>query len=226
MNTTMHPIWMTAEDWLKSPYYEDWNYRGTSTPLFTIGEDEYYKKGHIKLITQLMFRVAEGWSYQPYSGPKYIEENISWIYCEVTDWSDSYPYLKSKEEVELQQLNYEKYCGYNWSEAELKEIGVETRLGRLTHIQLTELLKKPKNLKKFNKRMEEVKQSIISGSNGWYMSSPHIEKPVRIYVAGCDDSSYTEVVESVEEAMKRIESWKIQPPEDPHTDWPGAVFTN
>jgi hypothetical protein len=44
MNTAMHPIWMTAEDWLMSPYFEDWNYSGNLTPLFTIGEREYHLK--------------------------------------------------------------------------------------------------------------------------------------------------------------------------------------
>lgn len=228
----MHPLWMTAEEWFKSDYCKE--YGGEGRVLFEPNSNQNYDSELFPIypVAELMFRVTNGWCYQPY----YCKDSDTyWVYCKVVDYS-SHINLKSKDEIDSQQMRCEKYCKYAWNEEELNEVGfdyiIETSEGvkcsrsNLTHVQLMKLIEDPKRYKKWKKKIDELKERLDSNhKSAWSRAIPHVEKPVKIFVEGSDDSSYTEVLSTLEEAMNKIDKWKLNPPSNVN-NWPEAVFTN
>ena len=199
-----------------------WGKNSEWTPLFC-NEDSWEKEYKIKLIKQIMFRLDNDYPYQAYCG---FSDRTCWVYCSVTDHSNAKPKIKTKEELIQYQISHTKLSKYNWSSKDLKmnESDYYKLSYTITEEMLSKLLEDPENLKKFNDKMDPTINP--ESPEWWYNTMPHKEKPIRIYVAGGDDSSYTQLVKTVDEALEIIERWKIKPPQNPEIDWPGSYFTN
>jgi len=214
----MKKRYLSVQKWLD--YY--WAKNPEWTPLF-FNEHNWEKDHKIKLITQIMFRLDNDYPYQAYGG---FSDRTCWVYCRVTDHSKRKPKIHTKEELIQYQISQTKFSKYNWSSEDLKMTGSDywELSCKLTEEMLNKLLEDPKNLKKFNGMMDPTINP--ESPEWWYNTMPHKEKPIKIYVAGGDDSSYTQLVETADEALEIIERWKIKPPQNPEIDWPGSYFTN
>lgn len=172
-----------------------------------------------------MFELTEDF-IQAYSTP----DDKLWMCLYLFDFSSDLD-IKNAEEVIAQWFRYEKYSMYNWNQEYLKEaiprlfpdkefkkgsFTVYTSDGKicgsskLTHKQLIALeednwyehhiaISKGKN-----KALRLIKESLTTEA--------HIEKPVRLWIGGWDDSSWAKCFDDADEPLKLIEKWKTQPP--------------
>lgn len=218
-----YPNWLTVQEWVTSVYSSDYS-REFLDGLVSKGCSNY-SYGPIFPALQIMLRVKEGFSYQPF---RHKETGTNWIRCTVTDYSYAGK-LQSKLVLKAQEIQYHKYRTYLWPNGALELAGIDLK-GRhkLTHLEIQKLTHVPQDDPHFSERLrfltlwnEQIDKRM--GSLSWYKEAPHIECPVKTYVDGCGDSSYTEVLPSLEVALAKVEKWKIDPPEEP---WEGSVFTN
>lgn len=226
-----HPLWMTAKNWLKSQYFKEYSEDGRYRVLFGVGgQANTCETFPIYPVLQLMFRVPNGNFYQPYYCP---ESKTYWIYCCVVDHSLDMK-IKSAAEIHASQMAFAKYSAFHWTDKQLQDAKIDLTVeyidkadGKHKKCRRTSLT--AEELKRLCDKTEDmVRHSSILRSYGakirpWILETPHIEKPIKIYVAGCDDSSYTEILPTLKSALQKIEKFKKKPPARP---WDDAVFTN
>jgi hypothetical protein len=221
-----HPLWMPAKDWLESRYFKEYSEGGKYCALFRPDRQvNLNTRFPIYPVLEIMLRLPGDRWYQPYWC---CESKTYWVYCRVSDHSHDLD-LKSAAELRAGQLAQSTYSPYHWTEEQRKKARVDLKIKnidgevysrpRLTAEELRRLCKTPEDA---DKHRELVRYDFIK-SIPWIQEVPHIEMPIKIYVAGCDDSSYTEILQTLGEALKKIEKFKKNPPASP---WDNAVFTN
>jgi hypothetical protein len=229
-----HPMWMTAQEWLDSPYHKQWNPDGKFTVLFDIGRNQSNSDVFpIYPAAELMIRVQDGWCYQPYGCRcESTKSDSRWVYVKVTDFSYDLDLKSIREHIE-REISYYKYSRYNWSRKGRKafdELGIdftaftsdgeESCRSSVTHQELQRILEVPE----LREVWEEAQETALK-TLSWYKETPSKETPVKIYAAGSDDASYTKLYDTLDQAMQDVERFKVEGmPEHPESeDW---VFTN
>lgn len=145
------------------------------------------------------------------AGPFKTKDGRSWAMYRLTDHTREHK-LPSREQIEANQRTYEKYNAYTYGWNKVTNILgkdwhlVTLRGGPCGRASLThqEYLRVEKELGK--EEMDRLYQDALISSNDekWYTTTPHIEMPVKLYIAGNDDSSYTRLFETVEEGEKYL----------------------
>jgi hypothetical protein len=138
--------------------------------------------------------------------------------------------LKSREEIKQSLLTYATYSIYNWPtdyltetlEKHFPDIIIENRniivltsdgercgRQRLTHQEFLALKFKGKDwIDHINSVKQNIKETCKRLTKECLGESVHIEKPVRLWIGGWDDSSYARCFESQEEANKVFDEMK------------------
>lgn len=226
LSTTDAPIWLTAQDWLESAYRRDWDPDGVCHVLFDLNQNYGDDAFPIFPAAELMVRVQDGWAYQPYECPN---SETLWVYVRVVDFSNKL-YLPSIQQIKEKEITFYKYCRYTWTEQELNSLGIDLTIkssdglkcarGSVTHQELNKILEVPRLKEKW-----EVEQQQAARNMYYHLTEPSKETPVQLYAAGSDDSSYTRLYETLDQAMADIERFKVEGvPERPESE--GWVFTN
>ena len=222
-----HPLWMTAQEWLDSGYYKLWNPDGKFEALFDLNRNQSESRTFpIYPVSELMFRIKEGWCYQPYGCG-----DTEWVYVKTVDYSEKL-YLKSTREIIEEELTYKRYSIFTWGDKKaIEDLGIsrtcKTASGGLcsrcsvTHQELMRILEVPELAKVWEKKQEEARASL-----SWHKYTPSKETPVKVYAAGGDDSSYTKLYETAEQAMAEIERFKTDGLVERPGESDGWYFTN
>lgn len=223
-----HPLWLTAQDWLESNYFkETLNPNGTSSVLFLPGHNQVSSEVFpIYPISELMFRVADGSSYQPYRC-----KETWWVFVTITDYSHDFN-LKTIQQIKEREIAFSKYCRYQWSRMEeFESLGIDFSLvspggqkayrSSVTHQELCRILQVPKLREIWEKGQERVAQNLH-----WHLETASKEMPVEVYAAGCDDASFTKLYATAESAMADIEKFKVMGLPDYPEREAGWMFTN
>lgn len=222
-------MWVTAQEWLDSPYHKEWNPKGQYRVLFDLGRNysRNYSSEDFPLypLGELMIRVKGGWCYQPYRCPG---SKTSWVYVSVVDFSGEYR-LPSIQEIKEKELTYYRYTIYTWCQSDRQREDFPRTAANpegailkssVTHKELQKILENSR----LKAKWEEAQKRAAENLN-WYKVEPTKERPVQMYAAGSDDSSYTIMFESIEQAMEYLELLKVEGmPENPEKD--GWIFTN
>lgn len=232
LSEKQHPVWLTAQEWLDSSYFQEWNPDGRFTVLFDIGGNQSDCVAFpIFPAVELMVRVKDGWCYQPYECPHGCSEGgTRWVYVKVTDFSHDL-YLKSTREHIERELSYNRYSRYIWSGRKaFEELGIDFSLSAadgepsyrssVTHQELMKILEIPELKEVWDDAQEKAIKSL-----SWHKEAPSKETPVKVYVAGSDDSSYTKLYETLDQAMADIERFKVEGMLE-HPEQENWIFTN
>ena len=152
-----------------------------------------------------------------WGGP--FEEN--YIFCRITDHRFEYPAPKSVREINLEQEIYEEYSGYNVPlPARLRIFpyatkphgyfiqktweGKECSRSMFTHAEYT-LMMSELTVEEKAEREQNINYKL-KAKYRWALEQPSKEFPIKIYLCGNDDCSYTRVVLNRQEAQKEFKA--------------------
>lgn len=173
------------------------------------------------------------------------DDGLLWAQVHIFDHSQSLD-IKSRQSIIDGLLSYSKYSMYHWSREYLNEAiprlfpyrtykngyfivvsddGKEYSSSTLTHQELLAL--QADNFLEESLASSKANEKFLRMCNETLNESEHIEKPVRLWIGGCDDTSYAKCFETVDQAMKVLNAWKKVPPtyNTMNTKW-GFTFTN
>lgn len=150
------------------------------------------------------------------AGPFKTKDGKSWAMYRLTDHTREKELL-SKEQIEIQQKTYKKYSAYTYRNIE-KILGenwwsvtYDGNICRRSNLTYREYLLIEKELGK--DEMNRLYQTAINLPNEekWHTTTPHIEMPIKLYIAGNDDSSYIKLFETTEEGEEYLKKLASKP---------------
>jgi hypothetical protein len=181
---------------------------------------------------------VDGDFLQPYKTP----DEKTWANFYIFDHSTDLK-IRSAIEIAISIKEYETYSLYNWNRKYIDEVlrgedyrngnfivktveGKEYGRSTLTHKELQYLRRSDLGgVQSYINQItvEENTKRLIEESLG---EQPHREKPVRLWIGGCDDSSYAKCFSDVLEPLDLINKWCTMPPSIDDMNTLKFIFTN
>lgn len=165
-----------------------------------------------------------------WNSPFRTDDDQTWVVVKISDWSKDLS-CKSEQELIAKVYSYEKYSKYNYNNEYTKDIdftvysneGKPCSRGSLTYEEYKHILSIEHSMHKFM-RENDLNKKMKWRIDECLKSTPHIEKPFKLYVVGVDDSSYTMVYETKDQLYSIVNNWKSNGIVDDE-NW-NCMFTN
>jgi hypothetical protein len=198
------------------------------------GEDRRFEKDLTSKKTNVIFLVAAGLiefdkevSYElagPFITNKDTSDEKHWATYRITDHTQE-DNIRSAEQIDAHQRTWFKYSWYTYrytNETTVVEhvLGKDWDIcyvgenkcsrGQLTHqeyLKIEAFLGREKAKLLYEQALEEMNRP----SCRWANATAHIELPIKLYVCGNDDSSYTKLFATREDALNFVENMSKEP---------------
>jgi len=141
-------------------------------------------------------------------------QGSEYVFCNITDHSFDLNIL-TVEQVKLSERVYEQYSKYNipysyqereWTKEHFlvtsKDGSLASR-GRLTHHELVLF-----NIGCTDVEMAYYKNKLKLKNDTWANEEATIERPIKVYMCGTDDTSYSAAFVGMEDAKKKIKDYE------------------
>lgn len=140
----------------------------------------------------------------------------NYVFCRIEDYTYVYPDIPTEEEIDLKQKTFEMYMSYNIPPKAFSRIfnhdklffitkgtdGKEYSRSSLTHEEYQKVI--------LELTEEEMKQRDYNIKHNlkfkWSLTEVNKEFPVKIYLCGDDDDSYTKLDRNKKEADEEVEN--------------------